>query len=140
MNNYTEFKVQTAKDLMKEGYKWVTKSIHGTIWAYDELNPSKAKWLNCTPIYEHIDGGVIVSLDSIISAPILSEEERIFLSKVINPYRKHVTSICKRQTSYYKEYIEIHEITYHFLPDFDIWTKYKGIEIDKEYTLKELGL
>lgn len=74
------------------------------------------------------------------NAPILSEEERIFLSKVINPYRNHVTSICKRQTPYHKEYIEICAITYHFLPDFDTWTKYKGMEIDKEYTLKELGL
>ena len=140
MNKYTEIKVQTAKDLMKEGYKWVTKSIQGTIWAYDELNTSKAKWLNCTPIFEHIHGDEIISLESIVQSPILSEEERIFLSKVINPYRKHVTSICKRQTPYYKEYIEIHEITYHFLPDFDTWTKYKGMEIDKEYTLKELGL
>ena len=68
------------------------------------------------------------------NAPILSEEERIFLSKVINPYRNHVTSICKRQTPYHKEYIEICAITYHFLPDFDTWTKYKGMAMKRAHS------
>ena len=143
MNKYTEIKVQTAKDLMKEGYKWVTKSIQGTIWAYDELNTSKAKWLNCTPIFEHIHGDEIISLESIVQSPILSEEERRYLSAVIRPFRKNVTDIHKTRactSTRCRISISVLEHGSCEIPWFDDGTMYKGMDPDRWYTLEELGL
>lgn len=70
---------------------------------------------------------------------ILSDEERKYLSEVIKPYRNFVTALCKRQ-AHDKEYIAIWAMTYYLIPDFDAGTMYKGMEIDRAYTPKELGL
>ena len=143
MNKYTEIKVQTAKDLMKEGYKWVTKSIQGTIWAYDELNTSKAKWLNCTPIFEHIHGDEIISLESIVQSPILSEEERRYLSAVIRPFRNDVKYIEKRLAGSGRCYILIKcdDVCDDFsLPAFSELEMYNGMKPYDKYTPEELAL
>lgn len=79
--------------------------------------------------------------------PVLDEVERKYLSEVIRPFRKKITSISK--VIHYgadKQYISI--ITkdkYGFIdslnfPDFEKDTMYKGMEIDRPYTLEELGL
>lgn len=79
--------------------------------------------------------------------PILDEVERKYLSDVIRPFRKEVTDIIKlsfcgseehyisirlRDESGFRDYVN--------LPNFKSNTMYKGMEINKEYTLKELGL
>lgn len=79
---------------------------------------------------------------------ILDEVERKYLSDVIRPFRDIVTGMCKE--IFYgdgtKEYISIviqHESGFREcinLPNFERSTMYKGMEINKKYTLKELGL
>lgn len=80
------------------------------------------------------------------SEPILDDAEREYLSAVIKPFRDKVKFIklpsydclnliytCIRM--YDKFGGEIVR-----LPNFKIGTMYKGMEIDKSYTLQELGL
>lgn len=75
---------------------------------------------------------------------ILDEEEKKYLSAVIKPFKNRVEYIIKKLSFYNRtaEYIEIELINDDciMLPYFDKRTMYKGMEIDKKYTLKELGL
>ena len=71
---------------------------------------------------------------------ILDEKEKEYLRAVIRPFRKRVTAIVKIPCGS-KEYIKIFlEYDKACLPDFKKETMYKGMQTNKEYTLKELGL
>ena len=79
--------------------------------------------------------------------PILDKEEKEYLSNIIKPFRKHIITIRKIQ-NYKYEFIEI--VIYSTVegvsceaisfPYFNKGEMYKGMEINKEYALKELGL
>ena len=74
---------------------------------------------------------------------ILDDVEKRYLSAVIRPFRKRVDSIIKISDplSYDKEYIFIKlDEDSVSLPYFKIGTMYQGMELDRPYTLKELGL
>ncbi|EFW24195.1 hypothetical protein [Solobacterium moorei] len=75
---------------------------------------------------------------------ILTDKEKDYLSAVIKPFREDVECIEKVE-SYYGENEFIHitmkkDDDYCELPDFENGTMYKGMEANKVYTLKELGL
>lgn len=82
-----------------------------------------------------------------ISKPILDDIEKEYLSAVIKPFRNRVFYIRK----YYFSSDEFIEICVNYyqggedylsfeLPLFKKGTMYKGMELDKVYTLEELGL
>ena len=76
-----------------------------------------------------------------IEEPILDEEERKYLSGVIRPFRNEIGYIMKINTQC-GEYIEItfkndERIVF---PYFVKKSMYKGMELNKEYRLEELGL
>ena len=71
---------------------------------------------------------------------ILDKEEKEYLRAVIRPFRKKVEFI-KKSTLIDGDYIVIglyKEVT--ALPSFKKDTMYKGMEVNKHYTIKELGL
>ena len=94
-------------------------------------------------------GELLTGKAQLIKLPkqILDKEEKEYLSNVIKPFRKHIITIRKIQ-NYKYEFIEI--VIYSNVegvscevisfPYFKKSKMYKGIEINKEYTLKELGL
>lgn len=74
--------------------------------------------------------------------PILDDKEKEYLSAVIKPFK--IEGIAKKQNDI-DEYICIYVIKEYYtdvviLPYFKKGTMYKGMELDKEYTLEELGL
>lgn len=75
---------------------------------------------------------------------ILAEEERNYLSSVVKPFREKILHISKL-SSKDGESICI-DIRYDWeedsivLPKFAAGTLYKGMEIGKEYSVKDLGL
>ena len=73
--------------------------------------------------------------------PILDDAGKEYLSAVIRPFKDKVKCIRKRGTSR-GEYIEIGILNDSaiILPYFEKGTMYKGMEANKEYTLKELSL
>lgn len=72
--------------------------------------------------------------------PILDEEEKRYLSAVIRPFRESVRSIEKSDI-YRDEAICINtEKRYMVFPPFKAGTMYKGMELNRKYTLEELGL
>ena len=81
--------------------------------------------------------------------PVLDEVERKYLSDVIRPFKGIVRDIKKEPiygNSGNEEYISIeiqHESGFREcvnLPNFGRNVMYKGMELNKKYTLKELGL
>lgn len=83
----------------------------------------------------------------LLEEPVLDEVERKYLSEVIRPFRKkitHITKIIHYRTG--RQYISITTkgkdgfIESLNFPDFENDTMYKGMKIDRQYTLEELGL
>lgn len=73
---------------------------------------------------------------------ILDEVEKRYLRNVIRPFRDKVKAISLitaggKSDCYIN--IELEDETI-YLPDFEINTMYKGMKLEKEYTLEELGL
>lgn len=159
MNKYNEVEIQTAKNLLKEGYKWIARENYGSVYAYTDKPHKNHDWNNCigpcsyqyvcakdVPIFQSVtcDDKEPTSLESIVHPQILDDAEHRYLSAVIRPFRDRVKYIKKvRSSDMRKEYIAIRfadgdDIC---LPWFMAETMYKGMEIDKEYyTLEELGL
>lgn len=82
-----------------------------------------------------------------VKEPVLDEVERKYLSEVIRPFRKNVINICKLfHCEGNMQYISIqvrHEnefSDYVNLPNFKADTMYKGMKVNKGYSLEELGL
>lgn len=74
---------------------------------------------------------------------ILDDVEKRYLSAVIRPFRKRVDYIMKISDplGYEKEYIFIKLDEDSFsLPYFTAGTMYQGMELERAYTLEELGL
>ena len=75
---------------------------------------------------------------------ILDKEEKMYLENIIRPFRKEIqTIISKKMWNASQEYIYIKLRLWSnpiILPCFDSGKMYKGMKLNKEYTLKELGL
>ena len=75
-----------------------------------------------------------------IPKPLLTAKEKEYLAAVIKPFREEFMYLVKSQKGEY-EYLVIHlKCDFISLPDFKIGSMYKGLEVNKRYTLKELGL
>jgi hypothetical protein len=75
--------------------------------------------------------------------PILDDVEKDYLSAVIKPWKNKIKFIEKFEDTYDKERILIWIIgdcRNIYLPQFEKGKMYKGMEVDKKYTLEELGL
>lgn len=82
--------------------------------------------------------------ETIYEAPkeILDKEEKEWLEHFLRPFRNKISWIAKYESYSNNEYIAIKAKgeKYFELPDFRKDTMYKDMELNKEYTLEELGL
>lgn len=86
---------------------------------------------------------IIKWLFSEYKEPVLDDAEREYLSAVIRPFRNRVKYIVKTYgLSEARQFIRIimRDGEYSNLPFFKGGTMYKGMKVDKQYTLQELGL
>lgn len=156
MNKYSDIEIQTAKNLLKEGYKWIDKKYSGTLYAYKN-NPGKAYAPDNTAkiicsSYVPIFGSINIedaptSLESIVRPQIIDDDEKRYLEGVIRhlegvirPFKDKVLYITKRSviSDSTIEYISIQLAgdEYIWLPRFKKGTMYKGMEPDHRYTLE----
>lgn len=152
MTNYSEIEIQTAKNLLKEGYKWIVMDESGGLFAYTD-KPIKLDTFwgsdgigNCVcyyvPIFQNIRFGdkEPVSLESIVHPQILDDAERKYLSAVISPFRKKIKHIVKMRYDKSEFIFMRFDNSSLSMPYFDIGTMYKGMKPGQKYTLEELGL
>lgn len=81
-------------------------------------------------------------IEIIEESQILDETEKKYLSDVIRPFKNEIKSISKQDVNSGKHYIYISlkDSDWVSLPLFKDKRMYKGMELEKKYTLKELGL
>ena len=75
--------------------------------------------------------------------PILDDVEKEYLSAVIKPFRKKISYIIKRKDlTKGKKYIqiELYDGDTMYFPYLSNDEMYKGMKLDRNYTLEELGL
>ena len=155
MTKYSEIESQTAENLLKEGYKWLTKNSVGTLYACKKITPVDDYTIvsnDFVPIFKSIESGYKsciepVSLESIVHPQILDDAERRYLKGVIRPFRKSVRYIEKKFVDDGCEYaccyllIQFADARERMeFPTFFEKDMYKGMETYKKYTLEELGL
>ncbi len=90
-----------------------------------------------------VKNGIIIETKSMVEKEeILDEVEKKYLSAVIKPFKKKIKYIaifrCSRSVG--NIFIKVDRNNGIALPYFEIGTMYKNMEIDKRYTLEELGL
>lgn len=72
---------------------------------------------------------------------VLNDTEKAYLSAVIKPFRDRILYIVKRRWANMTECIDIKtEIDTTSFPRFKANDMYKGMKVDRRYTLEELGL
>lgn len=76
---------------------------------------------------------------------LLTTAEKEYLKAVIKPFRESITAIVKYHSNYDGDYISFlynhNKMELGFrLPYFETYTMYKGMEIEKKYTLEDLNL
>lgn len=135
-----EFKTRDLDDIK---YKWTNS---GLVQWVDTIQ----EWVISLDFNRILTGDV-----QIIKLPILDDVEKEYLSSVIRPFRNRVIYIAKGETvKTYSPNAKIYECIYIMYKDsskkqnpfymgfpcFEKGTMYKGMELDKKYTLKELGL
>ena len=89
-------------------------------------------------------GTIDVEKGFIVKKEILDEAEKEYLRAVIKPFKKRIVSIILKKLIVKRGsvfvYIELNNKNSIVLPNFKQGTMYKNMEIDRKYTLKELGL
>ena len=100
----------------------------------------RSSWINHKDLYSDKFLNQEIEIED---EPILTDEEKIYLRKVIEPYKDKVESIEKFGSEYLdsdNDFVVIHleedSISIPIISDLN----FKGMELNKQYTLKELGL
>lgn len=117
------------------------KIYHGINCVYHKsysVEEFTLRWITDFMKWLEEDGGEECELE------ILTDKEKAYLSAVIKPFREDIEYIEKFKSNYVgKEYIYIvmkKDDDYCKLPRFFKGTMYKGMEVNKNYKLEELGL
>ena len=130
-SGYAEFEID--EDKSDDDYKW--------LFYPEDIVKKVSKGTFFKKLPNDFTGTINVVNGYVLKSQILDEEEKRYLEGVIRPFRDKVYYIIKH-TNYSNEcYIEIRLGRDSIcLPYFEENTMYKGMEIDKRYNLKELGL
>lgn len=163
MTKYSDIEIETAKNLLKEGYKWIAREKNCKIWAYKNKPHRDKDQLYCAwnyndvldyfqictkhvPIFLNVtcDDKEPISLESIVHPQILDDVEKRYLSAVIRPFRDRVWYIMKSfAVDKANCYIFIRFNDGSSDMDFPVFRKgdmYKDMKMGKAYSLEELGI
>lgn len=156
MTKYSEIEIETANNLLRDGYKWLVRTTYGNVvafscrlcknegyWVWPNYGESEVVSGKFTPLFQSIrwEDDEPTSIESIVHPQILDDAEREYLKTVLKPFRGAVKYI-KKIAGYDKEHLFIAFYcngAFDF-PNFDAGTMYTGMELNKEYKLYELGI
>ena len=135
-DHYIEILVLKHKNPNEIGKLYIAANPEGK---FEVVKNKNGKFFKSLP--NDFTGTLEVENGFIVEKEILDDVEKEYLSAVIRPFRSRIKYISKETTCIHNHYIFIDlgsdDIA---LPIFSNKTMYKGMEADKEYTLKELGL
>lgn len=133
---------------MKKGKKITYKGNGSEIWYFNErgeLENDKGGWIYFRPFIETL---LEAKGFKICQESILDKQEKEYLEAVLRPFKnrvRYIEKISSPTSNYVYEFIVIGVQTSEsydeiIFPYFKTGTKYKGMNLYKGYTLKELGL
>lgn len=129
-----------------EKYKDQILNIHEKNWLSIEcaIGNVRGVHLPCNQNCNECELLSLIWLSKEAEEPILDDAEKKYLSAVIKPFRNKVEYIAKFKSACSENEQYIHILFYegHYLsfPYFKANSMYKGMELNKAYTLQELGL
>lgn len=117
------------------------KGLHRWVFDIDDIE-RKVNLKHFKSLPKDYTGTIEIENGFIVEKEILDDVEKEYLRALIKPFRNRVIGIKKVTWDYLREYIIFYingepSIT---LPFFKKYTMYKGMELDKDYILEELGL
>lgn len=142
----------------KEILEWINKQIKCKAYDLEAIKRCKGPiCINPDPIKEDLKILNQIKkeleekdkLKQTMPKPILDDAEKRYLKNVLRPFKDRVKSICVFRTLDFEEYkqvallIKIAESDNDrslIFPYFTSGTMYKGMKLDKYYTLEELGI
>lgn len=128
-----------AEWMIKNGYKF--SDIH---YVFSIYHKTFCVYLNGKIVGEVISKSYPEALKKWLDMehvePILDGAEKRYLKGVIRPFRDKVQNIAKIDASSYEFIRILLKSEQIVLPFFKKGRMYKGMEIDRAYTLEELGL
>lgn len=131
-----EIKVLKHKNRLYVGKKYYAPNPEGK---FEIVKNKNRKFFKKLP--NDFTGTLEVENGYIVEKEILDDVEKEYLKNVIKPFKSRIKCISKETSCIGNHYIFIDlgsdDVA---LPSFSNKTMYKGMEADKEYTLKELGL
>lgn len=154
MKTFSDDEKIVAKHIDKK-YKYITREENGELWLHTSKPMKKDCWFNADDDYCEIavDDDVFqqiqwsdnepVKIDDIYREHVFTEAEFKRLDFILEPYRDKIKSICKQSTMNGHEFLHFISDDPFFtfsMPFFDEGTKYKGMEVGRDYSLEELGL
>ena len=110
MTKYNDLEIQTAKNLLKNGYKWIVRNRTGKLLVYYSKPSNRGRlWISdddsygyciceeSIPIFKNVCFGdkEPTSLESIVHPQILDNVEKQYLKGVIEPFKNRVKCISK---------------------------------------------
>lgn len=132
--------VELNEEFKIDGFRCKYKLTYDGLMYWSYLD---SKWLISSFLKELLTGeSKIIKLPK----PILDDIEKEYLSNIIKPFRNKVKWIKKYSSPTENfEYIRISYKDHNYsnvlnFPDFKVGTMYRGMKLDKLYTLKELEI
>lgn len=135
-DGYIEILILRHKDSSYVGIECYVLSPEGK---FEIVKNKNGKFFKSLP--NNFTGTLEVENGYIVEKEILDDVEKEYLSVVIRPFKDKVKYIAKYGDSRL-EFISIKLVgdSAMLFPYFKKGTMYKGMELEKQYTLKELGL
>lgn len=158
MTRYSDIEIQTAKNLLKNKFKWIARNKHGYVCTFSERPHKKDGYWLCNGTVEFISGKLTpifqsvkleddepTSLENIVHLQILDDTEKRYLGAVIRPFRDKVDLIYKvtflESYGFQRIAIGLNDTSTDIvLPPFERESMYKGMKTGHGYTLEELGI
>lgn len=157
MKKFTSDEKIIARNINKK-FEWIARDSDGNLYVY-KGKPKKEErsWYYDDYGYIYYFNHLFLAvkwqddeptlIKDIYDPQILDDIEREYIKFVLKPFHEEVSYVEKLvddlidDGSYSKEYlyVKLHDGEFIF-PDFDSGKMYIGMEIDKKYTLGELGI
>lgn len=145
-----EKKEKDMKETNLQHYKEELKKIYNEDYEYPSIIHDKIRMkidesVESNNYTKSLTDDILDWMAKPFKGPILNDTEREYLAAVIRPFKENACTVCKKYIqscsglSY--EYIVVKLNTERWgFPKFVEGTMYKNMELDKEYSLEELGL
>ena len=120
-------------------------AVNNEIIALKDNKPISCPEIKCDDCGRNSKSGCVSHIltewaNSEYKEPVLTEEEKEYLKAVIKPFRDKVKCILKCSNSGEWIAIKIIDDARINFPYFEKGSMYKGMKLNREYTLEELGL